>query len=37
MVEISTPRPYIFMNRVTREIKYLVTQASGVIPHPYMK
>jgi hypothetical protein len=34
MVEIPTPMPYIFMIRVTRQIKYLIAQAPEVIPHP---
>jgi hypothetical protein len=34
MVEIPTPKPYIFMIRVTRQIKYMMSQAPGVIPHP---
>jgi hypothetical protein len=34
MVEIPTPKPYIFMIRVTRQIKCLIAQAPGVIPHP---
>jgi hypothetical protein len=34
MVEIPTPKPYIFMIRVTRQIKYLIAQAPGVISHP---
>ena len=34
MVEIPTPKPYIFMIRVTRQIKCLIAQAQGVIPHP---
>jgi hypothetical protein len=34
MVEIPTPNPYIFMIRVTRQIKCLIGQALGVIPHP---
>jgi hypothetical protein len=34
MVEIPTPKPYIFMIRVTRQIKCLITQVLGVIPHP---
>ena len=34
MVEISTPKPYIFMIRVTRQIKCLIAQALGVRPHP---
>jgi hypothetical protein len=34
MVEIPTPKPYIFMIRVTRQIKCLIAQALGVIPHP---
>jgi hypothetical protein len=29
MVEIPTPKPYIFMIRVTRQIKYLIAQAPG--------
>ena len=34
MVEIRTLKPYIFMIRVTRQIKCLIAQAPGVIPHP---
>jgi hypothetical protein len=34
MVEIPTPKPYIFMIRVTRQIRYLIAQAPGVIPLP---
>ena len=34
MVEIPTSKPYIFMIRVTRQIKCLIAQAPGVIPHP---
>jgi hypothetical protein len=34
MVEIPTPKPYIFMIRVTRQIKCLIAQAPGVILHP---
>jgi hypothetical protein len=34
MVEIPTPNPYIFIIRVTRQIKCLVAQDPGVIPHP---
>ena len=34
MVEIPTLKPYIFMIRVTRQIKCLIAQALGVIPHP---
>jgi hypothetical protein len=34
MVEIRTLKPYIFMIRVTRQIKCLIAQALGVIPHP---
>ena len=34
MVEIPTPKPYIFMIRVTRQIKCLIAQAPGVMPHP---
>jgi hypothetical protein len=37
MVEIPTLKPYIFMIRVTRQIKCLIAQASGVIPLPYLK
>ena len=31
---ITPPKPYIFMIRVTRQIKYIIAQAQGVIPHP---
>jgi hypothetical protein len=34
MVEIPTPKQYIFMIRVTRQIKYLIAQTLGVMPHP---
>jgi hypothetical protein len=35
MVEIPTLKSYIFMIRVTRQIKYLIAdQAPEVIPHP---
>jgi hypothetical protein len=36
MVEIPTLKPYIFMIRVTRQIKCLIAQGpgGGVIPHP---
>jgi hypothetical protein len=34
MVEIPTPKPYIFMIRVTRQIKYLIAQALGDHTHP---
>ena len=34
MVEIPTPKPYIFMIRVTRQMKCLIAHAPGVIPHP---
>jgi hypothetical protein len=34
MVEIFTPKPYIFMIRMTRQIKSIIAQALGVIPHP---
>jgi hypothetical protein len=30
MVEILTPKPYIFMIRMTRQIKCLIVQALGV-------
>jgi hypothetical protein len=29
MVEITTPKPYIFMIRVTRQIKCLIAQVPG--------
>ena len=28
------PKPYIFMIRVTRQIKCLIARALGIIPHP---
>ena len=34
MVEIRNLKPYIFMIRVTRQIKCVIAQAPGVIPHP---
>jgi hypothetical protein len=34
MVEIPPPKPYIFMIRVNRQIKCLIAQVPGVIPHP---
>jgi hypothetical protein len=34
MVEIPTLKLYIFMIRVTRQIKCLIAQVPGVIPHP---
>jgi hypothetical protein len=34
MVEIPTPKPYIFMIRVTRQMKCLIAHAPGVIPRP---
>jgi hypothetical protein len=34
IIEIPTPTPYIFMIRVTRQIKCLIAQALRVIPHP---
>jgi hypothetical protein len=37
MVEIPSPKPYIFMIMVTRQIKCLIAKARGVIPHPYLK
>ena len=37
MVEIRTLKPYIFMIRVTRQIKCLIAQAPGVIPHPLLQ
>jgi hypothetical protein len=35
MIEISTPKPYIFM--VTRQIKCIIAQAPGSYPTPYLK
>ena len=40
MVEIPTPKPYIFMIRVTRQIKYLMADGSdpgGSYPTLYLK
>jgi hypothetical protein len=34
MVEIPTPKPYIFMIRVTRQIKCIIAQAPGGHTHP---
>jgi hypothetical protein len=34
MVEIPTLKPYVFMIRVTRQIKCLIAQSPGIIPHP---
>jgi hypothetical protein len=34
MVKIPTLKPYIFMIGVTRQIKCIIAQALGVIPHP---
>ena len=34
MVEIPTPKPYIFMIGVTRRIKCIVVHNPGVNPHP---
>jgi hypothetical protein len=34
MVEIPTLKPYIFMIRVTRQIKCPIALSPGVIPHP---
>ena len=34
MVENPTPKPYIFMIRVTRQIKCIIAQALGVKSHP---
>jgi hypothetical protein len=31
------PKPYIFMIRVTRQIKCIIAQAPGSFPTPYMK
>jgi hypothetical protein len=37
MVEIPTPKPYIFMTRVTRQIKCIIAQAPGSYFTPYLK
>jgi hypothetical protein len=37
MVEIPTPKPYIFMIRVTRQIKCLIAHAWGSYPTPYLR
>ena len=37
MVEIPTPKPYIFIISVTRQIKYITAQARGSYPTPYLK
>jgi hypothetical protein len=37
MVDIPPPKPYIFMIRVTRQIKCLIAQALGPYPTPYLK
>jgi hypothetical protein len=34
VVEIPTPKPYIFMIMVTGQIKCLIAQVPGVIHHP---
>jgi hypothetical protein len=31
------PNPYIFMIRVTRQIKYIIAQTLGSYPTPYLK
>ena len=31
------PKPYIFMIRVTMQIKYIIAQALGSYPTPYLK
>ena len=31
------PKPYIFMIRVTRQIKFIIAQAQGSYPTPYLK
>ena len=31
------PKPYIFMIRVTRQINYIIAQAPGSYPTPYLK
>ena len=35
IVEIPTPKPCIFMIRMTMQLKCLIAQAPGVIPIPY--
>jgi hypothetical protein len=39
MVEIPSPKPYIFMIRVTRQIKCLIAKARGGVSYPtlYLK
>jgi len=37
IVEIPSPKPYIFMVRVFRQIKCIIAQAPGVISHPLPK
>ena len=37
MVEILTLKPYIFMIRVTKQIKCLIAQARVLYPTPYLK
>jgi hypothetical protein len=37
MVEIPIPKPYIFMIKVTRQIKCLIAQVPRVIPTPYLR
>jgi hypothetical protein len=37
MVKIPTPKPFIFMIRVTRQIKCIIVQAPGSYPTPYLK
>jgi hypothetical protein len=37
MVEIPPPKPYIFMIRVTRQIKCIIAQAPGSYHTPYLK
>jgi hypothetical protein len=36
MVEILTPKPYIFMIRVTRQIRYIIAQAQSHPDHKYI-
>jgi hypothetical protein len=37
MVEILTPKPYIFMIRVTRQIRYIMLRLRGSYHTPYLK
>jgi hypothetical protein len=37
MVEVPTLKPFIFMIRVTRQIKYIIAKAPGSYPTPFLK